>query len=145
MASKDLTQVRADDPLTAALTDLVYLVRSGSEGGGLVSDIVALVHGVKPSGFSGVNDQTGTTYTFVADDLIECVVANNAAASTYSIPDSLGSVGDTLNVYNKGAGTVTVAMSGTDTLNTSANDCAQFKAVTILKVAATVWAVIGGA
>ena len=140
MESKDLTQVRADDPLTAALTDLVYPVRSGAEGGGLVSDIVALV----PSGFLDVNDQTGTTYTFVAGDLIECVIAFNGSASTYSIPDSLGSAGDTLNVYNKGAGTVTIDMAGTDTLNTADNDCAQYKAVTCLKIASTVWAVIGG-
>jgi hypothetical protein len=95
-------------------------------------------------GFSAINDEIGTTYTFVAQDLVDCVVASNVAASTYSIPDSLGAVGETLNLYNKGAGTVTIDMAGTDTLDTTANDCAQYKAITILKIAATVWAVIGG-
>ena len=42
MAAKDLTQVRADNPLTAATGDLVYLVRSGAEGGGLAEDVAAL-------------------------------------------------------------------------------------------------------
>lgn len=95
-------------------------------------------------GFSGVNDQTGTTYEFVATDLTDGVVANNAAASVYDIPDSLGGAGDTITVYNKGAGVVTIEMAGTDTLDTSDNSCAQGKAVTCFKIAATVWAVIGG-
>ena len=42
MAAKDLTQVRADDPLTAAGTDLVYLVRAGAEGGGTAQDVADL-------------------------------------------------------------------------------------------------------
>jgi hypothetical protein len=33
---------------------------------------------------------------------------------------------------------------GTDTLDTTDNNCSQGKAVTLVKISATVWAVIGG-
>ncbi len=98
----------------------------------------------KAVGFDDVNDETGTTYQFLGEDLTKAVVANNASASVYDIGDGLGVVGNVLNLYNKGAGTVTIEMAGTDTLDTSDNDCLQYHAVTMLKIAATVWAVIGG-
>jgi hypothetical protein len=96
------------------------------------------------TGFGGVNAQTGTTYTFADADLAELVTASNAAASTYSIPDSLAAVGETLNVLNIGAGTVTVDCPGTDTLASTANNLATGKAGTIVKTAATTWWLIGG-
>jgi len=42
MASKDLTQVRADDPLPSVVqtTDLIFVVRAGQEYGGVGSDIL---------------------------------------------------------------------------------------------------------
>ena len=95
-------------------------------------------------GFPSVSDETGVAYEFVADDLRRCKTANNVAASIYSIPDALGAGGNTLNLYNKGAGPVTFAMLGTDTLISVDNVCEQYKAVTVLKVSATEWAVIGG-
>jgi len=98
------------------------------------------------TGFGDVNPQTGTTYTFVAADLYQLVRANNAAASTYSIPDSFGSTGETLNLLNVGAGTVTVQMAGgaSDTIGSSANTVPQGDAVTIVKDTATSWYVVGG-
>jgi len=95
-------------------------------------------------GFPSASTETGIAYEFVADDLRRCKVANNAAASIYSLPDALGIAGNTLNLYNRGAGAVTFAMLGTDTLISTDNVCEQYKAVTILKVSATEWAVIGG-
>lgn len=96
------------------------------------------------SGFDGVNPQAGLTYEFVVADLKDLVTAENAAASTYSVPDGLGTPGMAINLYNRGAGEVTITMAGTDTLNTTDNNCAQGKAISIVKVAATEWAVIGG-
>jgi hypothetical protein len=96
------------------------------------------------TGFSSVNAQTGTTYSFVESDLVRCVTANNAAASTYDIPDSLASDGETLNLLNIGAGEVTITVAGTDTLASSNNKCAQGKAITILCVGGNTWHVIGG-
>lgn len=96
------------------------------------------------TGFDSINDQTGVTYEFVVGDIAAAVVANNAAASTYDIPDGYADAGATLTVYNKGAGAVTIEMAGTDTLDSSDNTCEQYKAVTLLKIATTVWTVIGG-
>ena len=97
------------------------------------------------TGFGGVNPQTGTTYTFADNDLALLVTASNAASSAYDIPDSLGAVGETLNLLNIGVGTVTIAVPGTDTLASTANDVATGKAATIVKTAATTWWVVGGA
>lgn len=97
------------------------------------------------AGFSGINPQVGLTYTFVALDLEEGVTASNVAGSVYSIPDAFGSVGDLINLYNLiGSGEVTIAMAGTDTLDTTNNNCVAGAAVSIEKISATVWAVIGG-
>lgn len=97
------------------------------------------------TGFGGVNPQTGTAYTFVDGDLAYLVTANNAAASAYDIPDGLGQVGETLNLLNIGAGTVTIAVPGTDTLSSTLNDVGTGIGVTIVKIAATTWWVVGGA
>ena len=97
------------------------------------------------TGFGGVNAQTGTTYTFADSDLALLVTASNAAASAYDIPDGLAAVGETLNLLNIGAGTVTIDVPGTDTLGSTLNDIATGKAATIVKTAATTWWVVGGA
>lgn len=97
------------------------------------------------TGFGGVNAQTGTTYTFADSDLALLVTASNAAASAYDIPDGLAAVGETLNLLNIGAGTVTIAVPGTDTLGSTLNDVGTGKGVTIVKTAATTWWVVGGA
>lgn len=95
-------------------------------------------------GFETIANGIGTTFNFTAGDLGQLVVADNIAASSYIVPDALGNSGNTLTVYNKGAGEVTINMAGTDTLDTIDNNCAQGKAVTVVKIAPTVWAVIGG-
>jgi hypothetical protein len=97
-----------------------------------------------PAGFADINAQTGTTYEFVVGDLVEGVSANNVAASTYSVPDSLGQIGNTLTLINIGVGPVTVDMAGTDTLISTDNICETLKAITIVKMTATSWIVIGG-
>ena len=97
------------------------------------------------TGFGGVNAQTGTSYAFADSDLALLVTASNGSASAYTIPDGLGAIGETLNLLNIGAGTVTVSVPGTDTLGSSANDVATGKAATIVKTAATTWWLVGGA
>jgi hypothetical protein len=97
------------------------------------------------AGFEQINAQTGTTYEFTAADLVDAVTANNAAASTYSIPDSLGNTGGSqLTILNIGAGAVTVDCPGSDTLSSTLNTIAQGEAMTILKTGATTWWCVGG-
>lgn len=96
------------------------------------------------TGFSATNAQTGTTYTFTEADLVQCVIANNAAASTYDIPDSLAVDGETLSLLNIGAGAVTITVAGSDTLSSSDNKCPQGDAITVLNIGGNDWRVIGG-
>lgn len=65
------------------------------------------------------NDQTGTTYTFVITDAERTVTANNASASTYTIPLAASvayPVGTQIKLINKGVGAVETIKSGSDTL-----------------------------
>jgi tripartite-type tricarboxylate transporter receptor subunit TctC len=101
------------------------------------------------------NDQTGTTYTFVAADAEnKLVTASNASAQTYSIPTDATTnfaVGTQINIIQIGAGQVTIqaATSGTTTVTstgaTSASPKlrAQWSSATLVKKAANVWYVIG--
>lgn len=101
------------------------------------------------------NDQTGTTYTFVAADAEnKLVTASNASAQTYSIPTDATTnfaVGTQINIIQIGAGQVTIqaASSGTTTVtSTGATSAApklraQWSSATLVKKAANVWYVIG--
>ncbi len=101
------------------------------------------------------NDQTGTTYTFVAADAEnKLVTASNASAQTYSIPTDATTnfaVGTQINIIQIGAGQVTIqaATSGTTTVtSTGATSAApklraQWSSATLVKKAANVWYVIG--
>jgi hypothetical protein len=68
------------------------------------------------------NAQTGNSYTFALTDTTKTVTANNAAASTYTVPPQSSVVWEdytTLRIVNLGAGVVTltggvgVSLSGT--------------------------------
>ncbi len=101
------------------------------------------------------NDQTGTTYTFVAADAEnKLVTASNASAQTYSIPTDATTnfaVGTQINIIQIGAGQVTIqaASSGTTTVTSTGGTSAapklraQWSSATLVKKAANVWYVIG--
>lgn len=84
-------------------------------------------------GVPALNDETGTTYTFtLADFQGNPVVANNAAASTYIIPQASSvaiPVGYETELTNKGAGAITLNKQGSDVLigNTLVNQNAQVR------------------
>jgi hypothetical protein len=58
---------------------------------------------------NGFNAQTGTTYTLVAGDVNKLVTASNASAITITVPPSVYSANDVINVQQIGAGQVTFA------------------------------------
>ncbi len=64
------------------------------------------------------NDQTGTTYTLVVGDATKTVRLNNGSTVTVTVPKSVFIAGDTLTLFRKGAGGVTIApVDGDVTIN----------------------------
>lgn len=76
-------------------------------------------------GIAGLNAQTGTTYTLVIGDLNKLVTASNASAITVTLPPSVFSANDVVNVQQIGAGQVTFAQgSGVTITSTGATSTA---------------------
>lgn len=98
---------------------------------------------------AGFNAQTGTTYTLVIGDKDKIVTANNAAAITVTVPPSVFSANDIINVQQIGAGQVTFAQgSGVTITSTGATASApvlraQYSAASIICTASNTFTVIG--
>ena len=72
-----------------------------------------------------ISAQTGTTYTLALTDADNVVTANNAGAITITVPPSVFSANDVVNVAQYGAGQVTFAQgSGVTILSTGATTTA---------------------
>ena len=96
-----------------------------------------------------VNAQTGTTYTLVAGDAGLLVSLSNAGAVTLTVPqdsDATIAVGTYVDLYQLGAGQVTVAAGTGATLRTSgltAKARAQYARLGVQKVSANTWSLFG--
>ena len=66
-----------------------------------------------------INAQTGTTYTLVAGDVNDLVTLSNAGAITLTVPPSVFSANDTINIAQFGAGQVTFAQGAGVTINST--------------------------
>jgi len=90
------------------------------------------------------NAQTGATYTFALSDTGKTVTANNASASTYTIPPTASvawTANTTLNVINLGAGVVTFAAGAGVTVNNTAATLAQYASAQLIRTALNTWTV----
>lgn len=93
-----------------------------------------------------VNTDTTTARTIGASDIGAVIVSNNANPVTFTIPESTATagkvfpIGSSFRVFTKGAGTVTVAKTGSDTLTGTAT-VAQNASKLCIKIAATEWAI----
>ena len=67
----------------------------------------------------GFNTQTGTTYTLVIGDKDKLVTLNNASAITLTVPPSVFSANDIVNIAQFGAGQVTLAQGSGVTINST--------------------------
>ena len=89
-------------------------------------------------GIAGFNAQTGTTYTLVVGDVNKLVTASNASAITVTVPPSVFSANDVVNLQQIGAGQVTfaqgsgVTISSTGATSTAPKLRAQFSACSII-------------
>ena len=66
-----------------------------------------------------INAQTGTSYTLVAGDLNDLVTLSNAASITLTVPPSVFSANDTINIAQVGAGQVTLAQGAGVSINSN--------------------------
>ena len=95
------------------------------------------------------NAQTGTTYTLVASDSAKLVTTSNASAVTVTIPPSVFTAGNQINVQSIGVGlTSFVAGAGVTITSTGASAAApilraRYSACTNICTASNVFTVIG--
>ena len=84
------------------------------------------------------NTQTGTTYTLVVGDATKTVRLNNASTVTVTVPKSVFVAGDTVTLFRKGAGGVTISPVDSDvTINsvgTKRKLAYQYSAATLICV-----------
>jgi hypothetical protein len=97
-----------------------------------------------------LNPQTGTTYTLVAADAsYKLVTASNALAITVTVPPSIFTAGDVINLQQIGAGQVTfaqgagVTITSTGATATAPKLRAQYSACSIICTASNTFTVIG--
>ena len=97
------------------------------------------------------NAQTGTTYTLVAGDLGKIITLSNASAITLTLPPSVFTTGNIINIQQIGAGQVTLAQgagvtissTGSGTLGNAPKLRARFSAASILCNGSNSFTVIG--
>jgi hypothetical protein len=96
-----------------------------------------------------ISTATGTTYTPAVTDVNKLVQLNNAAAITVTVPASVFSAGQQVNIQQTGAGQVTVQGDGTSVLTSTGasgpapKTRAQYSAATIVCTSSNNFTVIG--
>ena len=130
----DITAVTVTSPIT----------------GGGTSGSVAIGFDSKAATTLTFNAQTGTTYTLVAADASnKLVTTSNAAAITVTIPPSVFSAGEQINVQSIGVGLTSfaagagVTITSTGATSTAPVLRARYSAATIICTASNTFTVIG--
>lgn len=95
------------------------------------------------------NAQTGTTYTLVGSDLGKWVTLSNASSITLTVPPSVFSTGNIINIQAIGVGQVTLAQgSGVTITSTGATSSApklrvRYSAATIVCTGSNTFTIVG--
>lgn len=95
------------------------------------------------------NAQTGTTYTLVASDLGKLVTTSNASAVTVTIPPSVFSAGNQINVQSIGVGLTSFAQGAGVTITSTGATAsaptlrARYSACTIICTASNTFTIVG--
>lgn len=97
-----------------------------------------------------INDQTGTSYTLViADAANKLVQCNNASAITLTVPPSVFSIGQQVNVYQRGAGQITftqgagVTIRSNGATSTAPKTRNQYAAATVICIGVNEFLIVG--
>ena len=105
--------------------------------------------GAAGGGISGFNAQTGTSYTLVSGDVNKLVTASNASAITITVPPSVYSANDVINVAQIGAGQVTFAQGSGVTITSTGGTSsapklrAQYSAASVICTASNTFLIVG--
>lgn len=133
-AAGDITNVSVTSPIT----------------GGGSSGSVTIGYDAKAGTTLALNAQTGTTYTLVATDAANKLVElNNASAITLTVPPSVFSIGEQINVYQRGAGQVTfaqgagVTIRSTGATSTAPKLRAQYSGATVICIGVSEFLIVG--
>jgi len=95
------------------------------------------------------NAQTGTTYTLVAADVGKLVTTSNASAVTVTVPPSVFSAGNQINVQSIGVGLTSFAQGAGVTITSTGATAsaptlrARYSACTIICTAANTFTIVG--
>ena len=95
------------------------------------------------------NAQSGTTYTLVASDLGKWVTTSNASAVTVTVPPSVFSAGNIINVQSIGVGLTSFAQGAGVTITSTGATAsapvlrAQYSACTIICTASDTFTIVG--
>jgi hypothetical protein len=93
--------------------------------------------------------ETGTTYTLVAGNLNQLVTLNNASSITLTVPPSVFSAGDVINIAQIGVGQVTLSQGAGVTINSTGATAtapklrARYSAASIICTASNTFLVVG--
>ena len=96
-----------------------------------------------------LNAQTGTTYTLVASDSGKLVTTSNAAAVTVTVPPSVFSAGQQINVQSIGVGLTSFAQGAGVTITSTGATAtapilrARYSAATIICTASNTFTIVG--
>jgi hypothetical protein len=105
--------------------------------------------GASGTNVAGFNAQTGTTYTLVIGDKDKIVTASNASAITVTVPPSVFSANDVINVQQIGAGQVTFAQGSGVTITSTGGTAsapklrAQYSAASVICTGSNTFTIIG--
>jgi len=95
------------------------------------------------------NAQTGTTYTLVSTDLNKLVTTSNAAAVTVTVPPSVFSAGQQINVQSIGVGLTSFAQGAGVTITSTGATAtapvlrARYSAATIICTGSNTFTIVG--
>lgn len=105
--------------------------------------------GAAGGGIAAINAQTGTTYTLVAGDLNDLVTLSNAGGITLTVPPSVFSANDVINIAQIGAGQVTFAQGAGVTITSTGASAsapklrAQYSSASVICTASNTFLVVG--
>jgi hypothetical protein len=119
----------------------------------LIGVVVGPTGPTGPTGSSAsilaINAQTGTTYTLAIGDVNDLITISNAGSITLTIPPSVFSANDTINIAQTGAGQITFAQGAGVTINSTGATAtapklrAQYSTASVVCTASNTFLVVG--